>query len=115
MAATAHKLDNLVAILDRNEIQATGPIVQRFNTNPLPEKFRAFGWHVSEIDGHDMRAILEALDLADAVVGQPKVIIAKTIKGAGVSFAENTASFHNAGLTAEQFAMASRELSVESV
>jgi len=103
MAASAFKLDNLVAILDRNRLQATGPIVQRFNTNPLPEKWRAFGWHVLEINGHDMAAILAALDAVDSIRGQPKMIIAQTIKGAGIAFAENRAEFHNVMLDAAQF------------
>jgi transketolase len=103
MAASAFKLENLVAILDRNGLQATGPIVERFNTNPLPEKWRAFGWHVLEINGHDMAGILAALDAVDDVRGQPKIIIAQTIKGAGISFAENKAEFHNAALDAAQF------------
>ena len=115
LAAAAHKLDNLVAILDRNRIQATGPIVERFDTNPLVEKWQAFGWLVQEIDGHDMQAILGVLDLVDEFEGRPKIIIAHTIKGSGVSFAENKAAFHNAGLSAEQFETASRELSAELV
>lgn len=103
MAASAFRLDHLVAILDRNGLQATGPIVQRFNTNPLPEKWRAFGWYVTEIDGHDMRSILDALDEVDTIKGQPKMIIARTIKGAGIPFAENRAEFHNGLLDAKQY------------
>ena len=103
MAASAFKLDHLVAILDRNGLQATGPITDRFNTNPLPDKWRAFGWHVTEIDGHDMRAIQRALDEVDRIHGQPKMIIARTIKGAGIPFAENRAEFHNGLLDAKQY------------
>ena len=103
MAASAFKLDNLVAILDRNRLQAMGPVEQRFNTNPLAEKWRAFGWHVLEINGHEMAAILDALDEVDRVQGQPKMIIARTIKGAGIPFAENRVEFHNGLLTAEQY------------
>ncbi|MBN1570270.1 MAG: transketolase [Acidobacteria bacterium] len=103
MAASHFKLDNLVAILDYNGLQATGPVAQRFNTNPVPEKWRAFGWHVQEIDGHDMSAILRALDDADAVKGKPKMILARTVKGSGIPFAENKVEFHNGLLDAGQF------------
>jgi transketolase len=110
LAASHYKLDHLVAVLDRNRIQATGPIVERFDTNPLAEKWRAFGWYVLNIDGHDMRSILEALDMVDGVIGQPKMIIAGTVKGCGISFAENSAAFHNGILDAAQYAKACREL-----
>jgi len=110
MAAARYKLDRLTAILDRNGIQATGPIAERFDTGPLAEKWRAFGWHVLEIDGHDLSAILDALDKTEEVVGQPQMIIAHTVKGCGVSFAENTAAFHNSMLDAAQFEKACREL-----
>jgi transketolase len=103
MAANAYRLDNLVAILDRNGLQAMGPVEKRFNTNPVPEKWRAFGWYVTEIDGHDMEAILAALDAVDAIKGRPKMIIARTIKGAGIPFAENRVEFHNGLLDATQF------------
>lgn len=103
MAASAFELENLIGILDRNGLQATGPIEQRFNTNPVAEKWRAFGWHVSEIDGHDMGSILQALDQADEVSGRPKMIIARTVKGAGIPFAENRAEFHNGILDEAQY------------
>jgi transketolase len=115
MAASAFKLDNLVAILDCNRLQAMGPIVERFNTNPLPEKWRAFGWHVQEIDGHDMNSILQALDAADQIKLQPKMIIARTIKGAGIPFAENRVEFHNGQLDEAQFENACACLAVEPV
>jgi transketolase len=103
MSASAFKLDRLVTILDNNGLQATGPIAQRFDTNPLPEKWRAFGWHVLEINGHDMTAILNALDEADRIQGKPKIIIARTIKGKGIPFAENKVEFHNGLLDAAQY------------
>ena len=109
-AASFYKLDNLVAFLDNNRLMATGPIVKRYNTAPYAEKWRAFGWHVLEIDGHDMTAILEALDAVDGIQGKPKMIVAHTIKGKGISFAENRPEFHNGILNAEQFAQACREL-----
>lgn len=110
MAAANYKLDNLVAIVDRNRLQATGAIVDRFNTNPLKEKWEAFGWNVVEVDGHDVAALVEALDGADAVKGKPTVIIAETVKGKGVSFAENVVGFHNGAMTKEQYTQACAEL-----
>lgn len=110
MAAAAFKIDNLTAIIDRNRIQATGPVAERFEIGPLDAKWRAFGWNVIEIDGHDIAAVVEALDEADTVKGKPTVIIANTVKGKGVSFAENTAAFHNGSLTAEQYEIAVNDL-----
>ncbi len=110
MAASVYKLDNLLAIVDVNRLQATGAVSERFNTNPLPEKWATFGWNVIEVDGHDVEAILGALDEADKVKGKPTVVIAHTIKGKGVSFAENNVGFHNGALTEEQYNIALREL-----
>lgn len=110
MGAAKHGADNLVAILDRNHLQATGPIQEVFNVPNLAERWRAFGWNVTEIDGHDVAQILDALDAADQHSGKPTIIIAETIKGKGVSFAENQASFHNAALTEEQYKQALTEL-----
>ena len=110
MAAAYYKLDNLVGILDCNKLQATGPITERFDTNPLAAKWKAFGWHVIEIDGHNMEQIIQALDEADQIIGQPTMIIANTIKGKGVSFAENNVAFHNGIMTEEQFEQACNEL-----
>lgn len=73
-------------------------------------KWRSFGWEVLEIDGHDMAAILEALDKADTIKDKPTVIIASTVKGKGVSFAENQVGFHNSALTKEQYDQALSEL-----
>jgi len=103
MAAAAFKLGNLVAILDQNGLQAMGAVKDRFNTNPLAEKWRAFGWHVVEIDGHDMERIVSALDEVDGIQGKPKMIIAHTVKGSGIPFAENRVEFHNGQLDAAQF------------
>ena len=110
MASANFKLDNLLAIVDQNGLQATGPIVERFDLNPIAPKWAAFGWHVIEIDGHNMREIVAAIDEADTVKGKPTVIIAKTVKGKGVSFAENNPAFHNGAMTAEQYEQARREL-----
>ena len=110
MAAVNFKLDNLIGIVDRNSMQATGFIKDRFNTNPLAEKWAGFGWNVIEIDGHDVDAILSAYDEAAKVKGKPSVIIANTIKGKGIAFAENQAAFHNGALTKEQYDSAISEL-----
>ncbi len=115
MAASVFKLDNLVAILDRNGLQATGPIVQRFDTNPVAEKWRAFGWYVVEIDGHDMRRIVQTLDDVDEIKSQPKIIIAATIKGAGIPFAEHKAEFHNGQLDEAQFESACASLAADPI
>lgn len=112
MAASTFKLDNLVAIVDRNKLQANGPIVNRFNSNPLIPKWESFGWNVIEIDGHNMEEILTALDEADTVKGQPTVIVANTVKGKGVSFAENVVSYHNGMLTEETYKKALEDLSI---
>lgn len=111
MAASAYKADNLVAILDRNKLQANGKIVDRFDSNELIPKWKGFGWNVIEIDGHNMEEILAALDEADKVKGKPTIIIANTIKGKGVSFAENVVGFHNGTLTEETYKQAIQELS----
>ncbi|MGI6333116.1 MAG: transketolase [Saccharofermentanales bacterium] len=110
MASKVYSLDNLVAIIDQNRLQATGVISERFDTNPLPEKWQSFGWHVIEIDGHDIAQIIRALDEADTIKGKPTMIIAHTVKGRGISFAENVVGFHNSALTVEQFQVALREL-----
>lgn len=99
MAASNFGLDNLVGILDCNRIQATGEIVRRFNSYPFLEKWKAFGWQVSEIDGHDVKAICTALTDAGETNGKPTMIIAHTVKGKGISFAEDTAAYHNGILT----------------
>lgn len=103
MSSANFRLDNLIAIVDKNCLQATGACKDRFNTDPLPDKWRAFGWRVIEIDGHDMEQIFAALDSARAHKGSPIVIIAHTVKGKGFEFAEGVASFHNGMLTPEQY------------
>lgn len=110
MSAKVHKLDNLVAIVDQNRLQAQGTVEDRFDLTPIPEKWEAFGWKVIEIDGHNMEEILSALDEADKVKGKPTVIVANTVKGKGISFAENVVGFHNGMLTEETYAQALSEL-----
>ncbi len=103
MAASRFQLDSLTAIVDCNCIQATGPTKEIFEIPNIADKWRAFGWNTLSIDGHDVGAILDALDQAAATKGAPTMIVANTVKGKGVSFAENTATFHNAPLTQEQY------------
>ena len=102
MAAANFKIDNLTAIVDCNRLQATGAIRDRFDLNPIAPKWAAFGWHVIETDGHDVKALLDAFEEAESVKGHPSVILARTVKGKCISFAENNAAFHNGLLTAEQ-------------
>lgn len=111
MAASSFQADNLVAIVDHNKLQANGKIEDRFNSLPLIPKWESFGWEVIEIDGHNMEEILAALDKADGVKGKPTVIVAHTVKGKGVSFAENVVGFHNGMLTQETYEQALSELS----
>lgn len=115
MSASVFKLDNLVAILDCNGLQAMGVIAQRFNTSPLAEKWRAFGWHVVEIDGHNMGLIVRTLDEVDEIKGKPKMIIARTVKGSGIPFAENRVEFHNGQMDQAQFEMACACLAEDAV
>ena len=110
MAASAFRADNRVAIVDRNGLQANGRTKERFDTGDIIAKFLSFGWHVIEIDGHDMRQILDALNQADYVKGMPTVIVANTVKGKGVSFAENVVGYHNGMLTEETYRQALKEL-----
>ena len=110
MAAASFKIDNLVAIVDCNRLQATGAIKDRFDLNPIAPKWEAFGWHVIEVDGHDAAAVVAAFDEAETVKGKPTVILAQTVKGKCISFAENNAAFHNGMLTAEQCEIARCDL-----
>ena len=110
MAAANFKTDNLVAIVDRNRIQATDFIANRMNIGEVSTKWASFGWNTIEINGHDMASVLWALDEAEGMKSRPTVIIANTVKGKGLSFAENTAAFHNGTLTDELYAQALAEL-----
>ncbi|MCR5006751.1 MAG: transketolase [Clostridiales bacterium] len=106
MAAAAHKVDNLVAIVDRNKVQATDTTDKVLVNDQIADKWAAFGWNVIEIDGHDMVQILDALDAAKACKGKPTAIIADTIKGKGFPFAEGKAAYHNAAMNEEEYRLA---------
>ena len=103
MASARYKLDSVTAIVDRNRIQATGPTKEIFDIPNIEDKWRAFGWNVLTVDGHDVGAVLDVLDEATAFKGGPTVIVAETVKGKGVSFAENTAAFHNGAMSQQQY------------
>jgi transketolase len=113
MAAAAYKADNITGIVDFNHIQATGPTKEVLNIPDIAKKWKAFGWEVLKINGHNIRQILKALEKAKNVVGRPAVIIAETVKGKGFSFAENNAAFHNGILTEDLYRRAFSELQAQ--
>ena len=94
MSAAHYKLDNMVAFLDYNGLQIDGKTEDVMNIGPIVDKFKAFGWNVIEIDGHDFDQIFAALDMAKETVGKPTMIVAKTVKGKGISYMENQAGWH---------------------
>ena len=110
MSAPKFKLDTLTVILDYNHGQIDGRVDEVMDIEPIADKWRAFNWNVLSIDGHDMGAILGALDAAKAHKGQPTFIIANTIKGKGVSFMEGNIGWHGATPNIEQTAEALAEL-----
>ncbi len=110
MSAGHYKLDNLCAIIDVNRLQIDGWVKEVMSVEPLAEKYAAFGWNVIDIDGHDMPQILDACARARREAGKPTVILARTIKGKGVSFMENEASWHGTAPKKEQFEKALPEL-----
>jgi len=113
MAAAHYKLDNLCAIQDYNGFQIDGPIDKVMSPLPLAEKWRAFGWNVITIDGHNFQEIINAYDLAETVKGKPTIIVARTVKGKGVSFMENKAEWHGKAPTPEQGEKALKELTIK--
>ena len=110
MAASNFKLDNLTAFLDWNKIQATGPTQEIFRIPDLDQKWKAFGWEVLSADGHDVAKLIAAIERAKTVKGRPTLVILDTVKGKGVSFAENTAAYHNGTFDAAKYAQAMAEL-----
>ncbi|MCO5187030.1 MAG: transketolase [Anaerolineae bacterium] len=110
MSAAHFEADNLVAILDYNKYQETGPISREMALEPLVEKWESFGWNVVEADGHDIADLLGKFDAVANVKGKPSIIIAHTVKGKGVSFVEADFTFHGRALTPEQAALAREEL-----
>ncbi|MBQ7356401.1 MAG: transketolase [Clostridia bacterium] len=110
MFAAHYKLDNLTCFLDWNGLQIDGPIAEVMNPTPYKEKFEAFGWHVITIDAHDLDQIEAALKEARTVKGKPTMIIAKSVKGKGVSYMENECSWHGAAPKEDQYKIAMEEL-----
>lgn len=110
MFAGARGLDNLTAIIDRNNIQIDGTTSDVLDTEPLVEKYQSFGWHVLEIDGHNLQAIIDACRQAKAIHDKPTVIIAHTIPGKGVDFMENKFQWHGKPPNKEEAAKALHEL-----
>ncbi len=110
MVASKYKLDNLTAIIDRNRVQLDGPTEKVMPLEPLRDKWVSFGWHVIEVDGHDVLKLMAALDEATRVHSFPTVITAHTVKGKGVSFMENDSRWHGKPPDSEQYEMALKEL-----
>lgn len=113
MSAAHYKLDNLTIFVDFNGLQIDGDITKVMNPSPIDKKFEAFGWNVLTIDGHNFDEILGALEKARATKGKPTCIVAKTVKGKGVSFMENQAGWHGAAPNKEQCEQALSELGGE--
>jgi transketolase len=106
-------LTNLTAIVDYNDVQLDGPVHEIMPMAPMTGKWRDFGWHVLEINGHNIRQVAEALAMAREVHHAPTAIIAHTTKGKGVSFMENDAHWHGVAPDADQFNLACQELEKE--
>ena len=113
MYASAKGLDNLVAVIDNNNLQIDGTVAQVNSPYPIPEKFRAFGWNVIEICAHSFDEIEAAFAAAKEFKGKPTAIIAKSIKGKGVSFMEDQCSWHGKAPNAEEYEQAMNELNAE--
>jgi transketolase len=110
MAAAHFHLDNLTVLLDRNRLQVDGAVEEVMGIEPLAAKWEAFGWYVQETDGHDVGQLLDALDAAAQVRGQPQLLLAHTTKGKGCSVAENVVGCHAMNLTHEQCLATLKEL-----
>ena len=113
MMAAHYKLDNLVAILDHNALQITGPNREVCSPYPIDEKWKAFGWHVISIDGNNISELRETLNNIPAEDGKPTFIIANTVKGKGVSYMENEKKWHHGVPSDEEYELAIQELSKE--
>lgn len=113
MFARHYKLDNLCIFIDFNGLQVDGTVQSVIDPTPIDEKFKAFGWNVIVIDGHDLDQIESAVEGAKAAKGQPTAVIAKTVKGKGVSYMENAVDWHGKAPNDEEFAVAMKELGAE--
>lgn len=110
MTASHYNLDNLCAIIDNNGLQIDGQCCDVMGIEPIVNKWEAFGWNVIDINGHDMKAVIGALDIAESVKMKPTMIVARTVKGKGVSFFENKVEYHGITPTHEELEMALKEL-----
>lgn len=110
MFAGFHKVDNLVCIVDYNKIQLDGFVKDIMPLDPLVDKWKSFGWNVIDIDGHDIEAVQKAFAAAEAVKGQPTVLLANTVKGKGVSFMENNPKWHGTAPSKDECEQALKEL-----
>jgi transketolase len=110
MTAPHHRLDNICAILDYNKVQENGPVAAIKGEEPQADKWRSFGWHVVEVDGHNFEELLRVLDEFGKVEGKPTFIIAHTVKGKGVSFMEGQAVWHGKAPSKDQLRQALEEL-----
>jgi len=108
--ASHHRLDNLVAFVDVNNLQISGPTAEVMNMEPIADKFAAFGWNTVTIDGNDIDAVLDAVSTADGEKGRPTVVVARTTKAKGISFLEGTLASHYWKPTAEELDQAEREV-----
>jgi transketolase len=110
MTASHYNLDNLCAIIDNNGLQIDGQCCDVMCIEPIVKKWEAFGWNVIDINGHDMKAVIGALDMAETVKKMPTMIVARTVKGKGVSFFENKVEYHGITPTHDELEMALKEL-----
>ncbi|MBI5740824.1 MAG: transketolase [Nitrospirae bacterium] len=110
MTAAHYKIDNLCAVVDNNGLQIDGPVQRVMGIAPIHDKWSSFGWHVIDIDGHNMEKILEALNEAERTRGKPTVLIANTTKGKGVSFFEDKVEYHGITPTPEEYERAVKEI-----
>ncbi|MCC8070079.1 MAG: transketolase [Ruminococcus sp.] len=110
MFASHYKLDNLIAIVDNNGLQIDGKITDVMSPEPIPDKFKAFGWHVITMDAHDFDSIESAFNEAETIIGQPVAIIQKSVKGKGVSFMENQVGWHGKAPNKDEYDIAMAEL-----
>jgi transketolase len=112
MTAAHYKLDNLCALVDNNGLQIDGPVAKVMGVEPITDKFRSFGWEVMDVDGHDIGAIVAALDKAETVKGKPSVIVCRTLKGKGCSLFEGKVEFHGTAPSKDELDVAMKELAV---
>ncbi len=110
LTASHYKLDNLCAIIDKNNLQITGSTVSVCNTDPVDKKFESFGWAVHTVNGHDLTAIINTFNSLPFEKGKPSLVIANTVKGKGISFMENNVKWHHGVPAKNEYAIAMNEL-----